>query len=67
MLITPSILSLGRGRLFAVELSISSSAVTQVRSTFGPIPGQTDYRTDKEQTAEDKVNKVRQLLAQDKQ
>lgn len=29
--------------------------------------GRIEYRTDKEQTAEDKVNKVRQLLAQDKQ
>jgi uncharacterized protein YqgV (UPF0045/DUF77 family) len=43
--------------------------VTQVRSIIGTslMTGRIEYRTDKEQTAEDKVNKVRQLLAHDKQ
>jgi uncharacterized protein YqgV (UPF0045/DUF77 family) len=61
--------SLGAHLFFSFNVIISGVAVTQVGSIIGTslMTGRIDSRTDKEQTAEDKVNKVRQLLAQDKQ
>jgi uncharacterized protein YqgV (UPF0045/DUF77 family) len=66
-----SVLDQGMPSLIAIvnplNLIARERGICNARSTIGLMPGQIDYRTDKEQTAEDKVNKVRQLLAQDKQ